>query len=153
MDSQTHNSVSDNVKLSNIGKKWSDTEENVLLNELNSNVDINIIAQSHNRTIGAINARRKLIAYKMYTNNVDMEEICIKTKLNEIEIMEAIEHIENKNTKRGSKKTNKILNVINKIDDNRNDDIIEIKKDILEIKKNIKELVAMMKALYEFEHA
>lgn len=153
MDSQTHYSVSDNVKLSNIGKKWSDTEENVLLNELNSNIDINIIAQYHNRTIGAINARRKLIAYKMYTNNVDMEEICIKTKLNEIEIMEAIEHIENKNTKSGSKKTNKFLNVVNKIDENRKDDIIEIKKDIIEIKKNIKELVAMMKALYEFEHA
>lgn len=149
---------SDSIGLSNAGKKWTDEEHNVLLEELNKNIDINLIAQSHNRTNGAINARCKVIAHDMYKNNVPIEEICAKTKLSEIEIMDAIEHIENKNTKRGRKKKNQTLNVANKIDENKidenkNDDITEIKKDIIEIKKNIKELVAMMKALYEFEHS
>jgi hypothetical protein len=143
---------SDNIVLSNAGKKWTEEEHNTLLEELNTNIDINLIAQSHNRTTGAINARCKIIAYDMYKNNIPMEEIYTKTKLNEIEIMIAIEQIENKQ-KRGRKKKDKELNVADKIDENKNDDITVIKNDIIEIKKNIKELVAMMKALYEFEHS
>ena len=49
-----------------MGQKWSDEEETLLLQELNDNIDISIIAQKHNRTIGGINSRRQEIAYKMY---------------------------------------------------------------------------------------
>jgi len=51
---------------SNMGQKWNDEEEKLLLQELNDNIDIEIIAQKHNRTIGGINSRRREIAYKMY---------------------------------------------------------------------------------------
>ena len=44
---------------SNMGQKWSDEEEILLLEELNNNIDIEIIAQKHNRTIGGITPTRK----------------------------------------------------------------------------------------------
>ena len=50
---------------SNMGQKWSNEEEILLLEELNNNIDIGIIAQKHNRTIGGINSRSKKIANKM----------------------------------------------------------------------------------------
>ena len=65
---------------SNTGQKWTDEEEILLLEELNKNIDIHIIAQCHNRTTGGIEARRRVIAYKLYKNNNSMEEIILKTK-------------------------------------------------------------------------
>ena len=53
---------------SKMGQKWSDEEEKILLEELNNNIDIEIIAQKHERTLGGINSRRQEIAYKMYLN-------------------------------------------------------------------------------------
>jgi hypothetical protein len=49
---------------SNMGQKWTDEEETLLLKELNENVDIETISQTHNRTTGGINSRRREIAYK-----------------------------------------------------------------------------------------
>ena len=60
-----------------------DEEETLLLEELSKNIDIQLIAQFHNRTIGGINARRREIAYKLYSNNTSMEDIILKTKLDE----------------------------------------------------------------------
>ena len=77
---------SDNI--SNIGKKWTDEEEEILLKELSTNIDIELIAQKHNRNIGGITSRIKKIAYKLYINNNSIDEIIIKTKLNELEIIE-----------------------------------------------------------------
>jgi hypothetical protein len=50
----------------NMGQKWTDQEETLLLEELDKNININIIAQNHNRTLGGIICRQKEIAYKMY---------------------------------------------------------------------------------------
>ena len=52
---------------------------------------IQLIAKSHNRTTGSINARRRQIAYNLYINNFTMEEIIFKTKLEEDKIMQTIE--------------------------------------------------------------
>ena len=54
---------------SNTGQKWTEEEEKILIEELNKNIDIELIAKTHNRTTGGIQARRKEIAYKMYRNN------------------------------------------------------------------------------------
>jgi len=66
---------------SNMGQKWSDEEDKLLLEELNNNIDIEIIAQKHGRTIGGINSRVQEIAYKMYLKNISIEEIIKQTKL------------------------------------------------------------------------
>lgn len=138
---------------SNMGQKWSDEEEILLLDELNNNIDIEIIAQKHGRTIGGINSRRREIAYKMYLKNVSIEEIIRQTKLDNNSIEEIIKKKQNNNSKKI--KTKEIDNVFISI--NKNDyielqnDVKKMKNDIKEIKYTLGELVEMMKAVYEFE--
>jgi hypothetical protein len=131
---------------SNTGQKWTDEEETLLLEELSKNIDIQKIAQCHNRTTGGINARRKEIAYKLYSNNNSMEEIILKTKLNENQIIESIERRQN-NVKKCKSVTEikKPFSIKSEID--------EMKNEIKELKNTINELVEMMKAVYEFEDA
>lgn len=138
---------------SNMGQKWSDEEEILLLEELNNNIDIEIIAQKHKRTIGGINSRRREIAYKMYLKNVSVEEIIRQTKLDNNSIEETIKKRQHNNTKKI--KTKEIDNVFISI--NKNDyvelqnDVKNMKNDIKQIKNTLGELVEMMKAVYEFE--
>jgi hypothetical protein len=123
---------------SNVGQKWTDQEEILLLEELDKNININIIAQNHNRMIGGIISRQKEIAYKMYLKNYSIGEIVQKTKLDNESIKQIIE-IKNKK-KHPEPKQFLIEN-----------EIVEIKNDIKELKNVITELVEMMKAVYEFE--
>lgn len=138
---------------SNMGQKWSDEEETLLLEELNNNIDIETIAQKHSRTIGGINARRQEIAYKMYLKKISTEEIIKQTKLDYVSIKQTIEKKQNNNSKKI--KTKEIDNVFISI--NKNDyielqnDVKKMKNDIKEIKNTLGELVEMMKAVYEFE--
>jgi hypothetical protein len=127
---------------SNIGLKWFEDEETILLEELKKNTDIEIIAQNHNRTIGGINSRRKEIAYKMYLKNISIEEIIEKTKLDEECIKQTIDKRKNYNS-------NKITETKKPI--SLETEIAEIKNDIKELKNTIKEMIEMMKAVYEFE--
>ena len=131
---------------SNTGQKWSDHEESLLLEELNKNMDIEFIAKTHNRTTGGINSRRKVIAYKLYSNNISIEEIIVKTKLTEEQIIETINKRQNNANKcKSITKNNKPFSI--------ESEIYEMKNDIKELKNTIKELVEMMKAVYEFEDA
>ena len=129
---------------SNTGQKWTDEEERLLLEELSKNIDIQLISQYHNRTTGGINARRKVIAYKLYSNNNSMEEIILKTKLDEDQIIETIKKLQN------NLKKCKSLTEIKK-PFSMESEIHEMKNDIRELKTTINELVEMMKAVYEFE--
>jgi hypothetical protein len=129
---------------SNTGQKWTDEEETRLLEELSKNIDIQRIAQCHNRTLGGINARRREIAYKFYTNNISMEEILLKTKLDEGQIIEVIQKRQNKSKKCKSEPEIKTPFSIES-------EMNEMKNDIKVLKNTIKELVEMMKAAYDFE--
>ena len=138
---------------SNMGQKWSDDEERLLLEELNNNIDIKNIAQKHSRTIGGINSRRQEIAYKMYLKKLSIEEIIKQTKLDYYCIQQTIQKRQNNNSKKN--KTMEVDNVFISI--NKNDyielqnDVKKMKNDIKEIKNTLSELVEMMKAVYEFE--
>ncbi len=136
---------SETCNMSMKGCPWSDHEEKILLEELNNNVDIKIIAQKHGRTICAINSRRREIAYKMYLKNVSIEEIIRQTKFDNTYIKELINKRQNNNSKKDKKsnlykKHNVSIN-INK------DDYIKLQNDIKEIKNTLEELVEMTKAL------
>jgi len=136
---------------SNMGQKWTNQEETLLLQELNKNIDIETIAKLHNRTIGGINSRRSEIAYKLYTNNNSIEEIMLKTKLHEEQITEIIKKRQNNRKKHQSiVEDNKPYSIENELYEIKNE-IYEIKNDMNDIKKTLKELVEMMKAVYEFE--
>ena len=124
---------------SNLGKKWTEQEESILLTKLGNNIDIKIIAEELNRTKGSIVCRQEQIAYKMYVKKISMEEIINKTKLDENQINRFIE--------KKSVKKNEIELKKSSIED----EINEMKNDIKELKNTLKELVEMMKAVYEFE--
>ena len=132
---------------SNLGKKWTEQEESLLLTELNNNIDIEIIAEKHNRTKGSIVSRQKEIAYKMSIKNISMIEIINKTKLDEITINDFIEKKSYNTSIKKSIKKNEIEDKNFSIED----EINEMKNDIKELKNTLKELVDMMKAVYEFE--
>ena len=129
---------------SNIGLKWFEDEETILLEELSKNIDIETIAQNHTRTTGGINARLRQIAYNMYLKNISIEEIMEKTKLDEECMKQIINKIKNYNPKKTTETKTIIL---------LEREITEMKNDIKELKNTIKELVEMMKAVYEFEDA
>ncbi len=117
---------------SNMGQKWSDEEEILLLEELNNNIDIEIIAQKHNRTIGGINSRRREIAYKMYLKNVSIEEIIRQTKLDNSYIEETIKKRQNNNSNKiKTKETDNAFISINK------KDYIELQNDVKNMKNDI----------------
>lgn len=136
---------------SNIGLPWFEDEEAILLEELNKNIDIETIAQKHNRTIGGINSRLRQIVYKMYLKKISIEEIIKQTKLD----AESINQIVDKRKNYNSKKITELKNT-NSIESEFADlknDINELKNDIRELKNITKGLVEMMKAVYEFEDA
>lgn len=127
----------------NMGQKWTDEEENILLQELDKNINIEIIAQTHKRTVGGIRARQRTIAHNMYVKKASIEEIIIKTKLDKEQIMETITRKENPQKKVKITQEPKKISLEN--------EIIEMRSEIKELKNTIKELVEMMKAVYEFK--
>ena len=135
----------------NMGQKWTDEEENTLLQELDKNINIEIIAQTHNRTIGGIRGRQRTIAYNMYVKKVSIEEIIRKTKLDKEQIMETITRKENPQKKVKITQEPKIEPKIEPKKVSLENEIIEMRSEIKELKNTIKELVEMMKAVYEFE--
>ena len=136
----------------NMGQKWTDEEEALLLAELYNNIDVGTIAQKHNRTIGGIESRRREIAYKMYLHKMSTEEIIKKTKLDYDSIKQTIEKRQKYNSKKQSKEIDNIFISINKNDYlELQNDVKKMKYDVNEIKNTLGELVEMMKAVYEFE--
>ena len=137
----------------NMGQKWSDDEETLLLEELNNNIDIETIAQKHNRTIGGINSRRQEIVYKMYLKKFSIEEIIKQTKLDYNCIQQTIQKRQNNNSKKiKTKELDSVFISINKNDYTElQNDVKKMKTDIKEIKNTLGELVEMLKAVYEFE--
>jgi hypothetical protein len=127
---------------SNLGKKWTDEEETILSEELNKNIDIEVIAKLHNRTVGGIQSRIKKIAYKLYSSNNSMEEIIVKTKLNEEQIIETIKTHEN-NPKKSITENKKQFSI--------ESEMYEMKNDIKQLKNTINELLEIMKTVYKFE--
>ena len=74
----------------NLGKLWSKDEEKLLLQEISENIDIEAIAIKHERTIGGIASKINDIAYKMYIDNISIDKIFEKTKIDEKKLEEII---------------------------------------------------------------
>ena len=121
----------------NLGKKWTTEEEYTLLQELDKNINVEIIAQNHKRTIGGITGRQRTIAYNMYLKNVSIEEIVKITKLDKETITETI--LKKKMPPKKVKITSepKMVSLEN--------EIIEMRTEIKELKNTIKELVEILK--------
>lgn len=109
------------------GKLWTKDEEMQLLRELSNNIDKEIIARNHGRTIGGINSRIRFIAVRMYMSNDDITNIIEKTKLDRCQVIELIEKHNREKRKKKSLKSK-----------------INIESEILEIKR---ELIYMNKSM------
>ena len=132
---------SNKQNLCNVGNKWTELEEMLLIDELSENKSIDDIAKNHSRTVCGIKARCKDIAYKLYRQNKPIEEITMTTKLSETDIIKHIKERQYNSKILLDKKTQNKLEI--QIDD--------IKNDIDQIKKSLKELFNMIQAIYEFE--
>lgn len=128
---------------SNVGQKWTKEEESLLLNELDQNIDLKIIAENHKRTTGGILSRCKMIAYKMHLNNISHDEILQKTKLDVKTLKQTIEKRDGFQLGVNKKKSTKIKT--EKQTSISNIDIIEMKNDIIELKKTINEMSQILK--------
>lgn len=130
---------------SNMGSKWTTKEEQSLLDNLKNNLDIEYIAKNHGRTTGAINARREVIALRLYNENkLSIDKIEVITKLNEKTILEAID--------RKNKKYKNDINCSYNVEKNcDNIDIINLKLDMQRCQEEIKELKGTVKSIIELE--
>jgi len=138
---------------SNLGKKWSNEEEILLLEELNNNIDIGIIAQKHNRTKGGIYSRQQHIAYKMYLKNISIEEIMEKTKLDEKCIIKIVEKKENVKRSKIMKTNKQLLTLNNEIkEESITDEIKRLELRINELKniQKVDDNKSMLKKLYDY---
>lgn len=167
-------SVDNNLISSRHGKAWSTEELDLLFSELRQNIDINRIAEIHERSIGGIDSRRRLIAYQMYLQKKSIEEIMNITKLDEITIQSTISRRDTNAQKKNLKNTSSTISDITEntpipstdtpstkrstpdtlIRMYKSDyiglqnDVREMKNEIRELHASITELSIMMKALY-----
>mgnify|MGYP006075591895 CR=1 FL=1 len=130
-----------NEKLCNIGNKWTQLEEMLLIDELSENISIDEIAKNHGRTVGGIKSRCKDIAYKLYRQNKPIEEITMTTKLSETDVINHIKARQYKSKMSIDKKTQNHSEI----------QIDHMKNDINQIKNSLKEIFGMIQAIYEFE--
>jgi hypothetical protein len=127
---------------SNLGKYWSEEEDEQLLDELSEDVNIEIIAINHDRTSGGIRSRIRHIVNILYSKNICIEEISRVTKIN----IEDVQNIIDKN-----KENKKEFSLKKEKESSLKMEIKEMKTEIKEMKTSINELIEMMKAVYEFE--
>jgi len=110
------------------GHPWDLEEENKLLNLIKEKKNIEYIADSHKRTTGAIKARLKYIAVKLFNDDENIDKIKTITNLSENVILESIEKFK-------SKKLQSKENVT--LYQNR---IIELLEDKLKLEKELNDL-------------
>ena len=159
------------------GKKWTELEEQQLLNELDIDMDCNTVAENHKRTLGGIRSRIYEMAYRMYLKNVPKDEIMKKMRLTEGHLDDIIarrtvkednkmKRKERKEPEEKSPQMNRpVLELVPPIQAEFNTEIQQIKQDLTEIKtelktfskemgmlkKSVGQMMVMIKQIYEFE--
>lgn len=114
------------------GQPWATTEDTQLLKELKENIDLESIAQTHERTPGAITARIRVLALKLYQNGTPIEEVSRQTKLAKSEILKTVDQ----NAKKEAyKKENKQL--VEQIEDEEFVSILHADKNVAHTAKSV----------------
>ena len=125
------------IKVSNIGEKWSEDEKNKLLEELEANMDIETIAKNHKRKVGGITSRIRHIANELYMRGCSIEDIILKTKISENDMLNIIKRNSNvdKNEKKDKKQIRSSeINIIT--------ELYELKKSLNEINDKIDKMIS-----------
>jgi len=93
----------ENSTLTNIGKKWSKSEETDLLNRISKGESIQEIATEFKRTTGGIRRRLIDIACTMVLSGKSMEEAIQTTTIDKARIQEYLPYRKNKEDRKKSK--------------------------------------------------
>lgn len=155
------------------GKKWTELEEQQLLNELEIDMDCNTVAENHKRTLGGIRSRIYEMAYRMYLKNAPKEEIMKKMRLTEGHLDNIIARqtvkednkMKRKERKEPEEKSPQINRPVLELVPPIQAEIQQIKQDLTEIKtelktfskemgmlkKSVGQMMVMIKQIYEFE--
>jgi chromosome segregation ATPase len=155
------------------GKKWTELEEQQLLNELEINMDYHAIAENHNRTRGGIRAHIHEMAYRMYTAKQSKEDIMQILQLTSEHLEDIIARRSMKDDRQRTEKTEKTepldkvkpvqplqteFNILKTEVGQMRTELTEIKteiktfgKEFVSLKKSIQQMMIMMKTIYEFE--
>lgn len=154
------------------GKKWTELEEQQLLNELEIDMNYNAIAENHNRTRGGIRGHIHEMAYHMHSNKISKEEIMEKMRLTPENLDDIITRRSMKDDKPKKEKTEPLVKINQPVLDplqtefnilktevrQMRSELTEIKteiktfgKEFVSLKKSIQQMMIMMKTIYEFE--
>jgi hypothetical protein len=128
--------------------QYTDEEDNMLLNEIEQNMSLDIIAKKHQRSISSITTRLKKIAINIINiNNISFEEASKKVNL-PVELLQNYYSSKIKKTKEEKKSERKIRKENKKEErlkkkeiklDNNDTNINLNKKSKYELKKQIRE--------------
>ncbi len=92
-----------NRKYKNNGKRWSDEEDEQLIQELSQNLSFEELSNVHQRSISALKARINIKAVNDHKNGVDLEVIYSRYNLNETTFNEALIYVNKKEEEKGEK--------------------------------------------------
>ena len=151
--------------LPNIGKKWTELEEQQLLNEIEIRMDYTEIARNHGRTEGGIRGHKNDMIYRLYQDNKPKEDIM---KMFQITDEEFNYTISCKSTKYENRQKRTETHVEQKEESTPvlmiapplqteftivKTELAELKTEVLALKKMIKHISTLMESVYEFESA
>jgi hypothetical protein len=91
----------------NNGKRWSNEEDEQLIQELSQNISFEELSNIHQRSISAIKGRIFIKAVNDHKNGVTIEVIYSKYNLNETTFHEALEYVKKMENKKEDEKGEK----------------------------------------------
>jgi exoribonuclease II len=131
----------------NVGNKWTNFEENKLLEAIQSGKDIDTIAIDHKRTPGGIRSRLFEIGYKLFKDGKSIEEISNIIKISKTDIEIEIEKKQNETLSIKPKSDSDILkNIEIEIEKKQNKTPSIKPKSDSDILKNIEKILLRIEA-------
>ena len=153
--------------LESSGEKWTEIEEQQLLNELEIKMNMTNISENHKRTESAIRKHIKQMICKMYNSGKTVEQIVSSTNMTQQQIKFIIRNISNDEKEEPSPSLIKVkpvqplqteFNILKTEVGQMRTELTEIKteiktfgKEFVSLKKSIQQMMIMMKTIYEFE--
>ena len=108
--------ISNEEKISRVGKKWVDEEDAILIEEITNRIPLEDIALEHKRTIVGIKSRiiSKIMYPKYKNDNVSMDDLSIEYNIEKKLVEKYINKLEEK-----EKSPKKEINKVNNVGDNK----------------------------------
>jgi predicted transcriptional regulator len=144
--------------LPNIGKKWTELEEQQLLNEIEIRMDYSEIARNHGRTEGGIRSHKNEMVYRLYQDNKPKEDIMKMFQITDEEFNYTIscKSTKHENRQKQKEESTPVLMIAPPLQTEFTivkTELAELKTEVLALKKMIKHISTLMESVYEFESA